>query len=269
MLKALIAAAAALTMSASWLAGAALAQQPGPEIVKDLAPTGRLRAAINLGNGVLAQGTPNAPRGVSVDLARELAKRTGLAIDFVVFDAAGKVFEANKTGAWDIAFMAREPQRAAEVDFTAAYVLIEGTYLVLKNSPLKMIEDVDKPGHKIAVGKGSAYDLFLTRNIKNAELVRAASGGCCLMVEMFLKDKLDAAADVKASLLEYAKNDPNVRVMDGRFQVIEQAMGTPKGRPQAAAYLAKFVEEMKSSGFVADGLKRSNQTTATVAPPAK
>jgi polar amino acid transport system substrate-binding protein len=200
-------------------------------------------------------------------LARELARRTGLPLDLVTFEAAGKVFEANKAGAWDIAFMAREPQRAAEVEFTNPYVLIEGTYMVLTTSPLKSVADVDKPGIRIAVGRGSAYDLFLTRNIKSAELVRAATGGGRAMIDMFLADKLDAAAGVKAALLEYAKTDPKVRVMDGRFQVIEQAMGTPKGRTLAAAYLSKFVEEMKASGFVAEGLKRTNQPTATVAPP--
>lgn len=248
-------------------ATSAQAQTAPPEIVRELAPTGKLRAAINLGNSVLAQGTMQEPRGLSVDLAREVAKRTGLTVELITFDAAGKVFEANKSGAWDIAFMAREPQRATEVEFTTPYVLIEGTYLVLKDSPLKTVDDVDKPGIKIAVGRNSAYDLFLTRNIKNAELVRAATGGCCQMVELFLDQKLDAAAGVKAALLDYAAKDPKVRVMDGRFQVIEQAMGTPKGRTAAAAWLKNFIEEMKRSGFVAEGLKRSNQTTATVAPP--
>lgn len=259
--------ACAISLCAALGAAPASAQNVPTEVTKDLAPTGRLRAAINLGNSVLAQGTPQEPRGLSVDLAREVARRIGLPLDFTVYDAAGKVFEANKTGAWDIAFMAREPQRAAEVEFTTPYVLIEGTYLVLKDSPLQKVEDVDKPGIKIAVGRNSAYDLFLTRNIKNAEIVRAAAGGCCLMVELFLAEKLDAAAGVKAALLDYAAKDPKVRVMDGRFQVIEQAMGTPKGRTTAAAWLKSFVEEMKASGFVAEGLKRSNQTSATVAPP--
>ena len=247
---------------------AAEAQAPSPAAIKDLAPTGRLRAAINLGNSVLAQGTPDAPRGLSVDLARELARRTGLALDLVAFEAAGKVFDAMKTGAWDIAFMAHEPRRADQIEFTAPYVEIEGTYMVLKDSPLKSIEDVDKPGIRIAVGLGSAYDLFLTRTIKSAQLVRAHTGGGTAMIELFFKEKLDVAAGVRQALEVYAARDPKVRVMDGRFQVIAQAMGTPKGRTEAASYLRAFIEEMKASGFVAEGLKRSGQS-ATVAAPAK
>ena len=259
---------------------AALAQAPGPtskgstvtsvppEVVKELAPTGKLRAALNLGNGVLVQGSPQEPRGVTVDLSRELARRLGVPVEFVTYEAAGKVFEALKTGAWDVAFFAIEPVRAADVDFTAPYVLIEGTYMVLKDSPLKVVADVDRPGVRIAVGVGSAYDLYLTRNLKNATLVRAKTGGGRAMIDLFLADKLEAAAGVKQPLVEYAATDPKVRVMDGRFQVIEQAMGTPKGRTAAARYLRGFVEEMKASGFVADALKRSNQPDAEVAPPA-
>jgi polar amino acid transport system substrate-binding protein len=240
-----------------------------PEVLKELAPTGKLRAALNLGNGVLVQGTPQDPRGVTVDLSRELGRRTGLPVELVTYEAAGKVFEALKTGAWDIAFFAIEPVRAAEVEFTAPYVLIEGTYMVLQDSPLKVVADVDRPGVRIAVGVGSAYDLYLTRNLKNATLVRAKTGGGRAMIDLFLADKLEAAAGVKQPLVEYAATDPKVRVMDGRFQVIEQAMGTPKGRTKAAAYLRGFIEEMKASGFVADALKRSNQPDAEVAPPSK
>jgi polar amino acid transport system substrate-binding protein len=238
------------------------------DVVKELAPTGKLRAALNLGNGVLVQGPPQDPRGVTVDLSRELARRIGVQLEFVTYEAAGKVFEALKSGAWDVAFFAVEPVRAADVDFTAPYVLIEGTYMVLKDSPLKVVADVDRPGVRIAVGVGSAYDLYLTRTLKSATLVRAKTGGGRAMIDLFLADKLEAAAGVKQPLVEYAKTDPNVRVMDGRFQVIEQAMGTPKGRPAAARYLRGFVEEMKASGFVADALRRSNQPDAEVAPPA-
>jgi polar amino acid transport system substrate-binding protein len=239
-----------------------------PEIVKDLAPTGKLRAAINLGNSVLAQKEGGEIKGVTADLARELARRAGVPLELVPFEAAGKVFEALKAGAWDIAFLAIEPVRAAEIDFTPPYVLIEGTYMVLKDSPLKEIADVDKPGIRIAVGPGSAYDLYLTRNLKHATLVRAHTGGGRAMIDLFLKDKLEVAAGVKQPLVDYAKTDPNVRVMDGRFMEIRQAMGTPKGRTFAAGYLPGFIEEMKASGFVADALKRSNQLDATVAPPA-
>lgn len=250
------------------IAAAAQSAPPSPEVLKDLAPSGRLRAGINLGNSVLAQGTLQEPRGLSVDLARELAKRTGLPLDLVTFEAAGKVFDALKTNAWDIAFMAHEPRRADEIEFTAPYVEIEGTYMVLKESPLKSVNEVDKPGIRIAVGLNSAYDLFLTRTIKNATLVRAHTGGGSAMIELYFKEKLDVAAGVRQALEVYAATDPKVRVMDGRFQVIAQAMGTPKGRTVAAAYLRGFVEEMKRSGFVAEGLKRSGQT-ATVAAAAK
>jgi polar amino acid transport system substrate-binding protein len=239
-----------------------------PEVVKEIAPTGKLRAAINLGNAVLAQkGADGAPKGVSVDLSRELARRLGVPIELITFEAAGKVFEGIKAGNVDLAFIAIEPVRAAEIEFSSPYVLIEGGYMVPKDSPLKVVEDVDRPGIKIAVGLNSAYDLFLTRTIKNAQVVRAHTGGGEAMIELFLKDKLDVVAGVKPVLVEYAKTNAAMRVMDGRFMVIQQSMGLPKGRTTAARYVRTFVEDVKASGFVADALKRSNQTDATVAPP--
>ena len=240
------------------------------DLVKDLAPTGKLRAAINLGNMVLAQKDPATGdmRGVTVDLARELARRVGLPLELVPFDAAGKVFEALKAGAWDVAFLAIEPVRAAEIAFTAPYVIIEGVYLVPKDSPLRAVADVDRDGVRIAVNKGSAYDLYLTRTIKHAQLVRGENG-----IELFVRDRLEAAAGVKQPLVEYAKTDPSVRIMDGRFMEIRQAMGAPKlryqGRDAAPRYLHAFVEEMKATGFIAEALRRSNQPDAAVAPPAK
>jgi polar amino acid transport system substrate-binding protein len=240
-----------------------------PDVVKDLAPAGKLRAAINLGNMVLAQKDPanGEPRGITVDLARELARRVGLPLELVTFDAAGKVFDALKNAAWDIAFLAIEPARAAEIAFTAPYVIIEGVYLVPTNSPLRVVADVDRDGVRIAVNKGSAYDLFLTRTLKHAKLVRGENG-----IDLFRKDKLEVAAGVKQPLVEFAKTHPDVRVMDGRFMEIRQAMGTPKlryaGRDAAPRYLHAFVEEMKATGFVAKALERSNQPDAMVAPAA-
>jgi polar amino acid transport system substrate-binding protein len=231
------------------------------DVAKELAPKGKLRVAINHGNPVLVQGTPEAPRGVTIDLARELARRTGLALELVPFAAAGKVFEALKENAWDVAFLAVEPVRAAEISFTAPYVIIEGVYLVPKDSPLKSVADVDKPGVRIGVNRNSAYDLYLTRTLKNAQLVRGEDG-----VALFTKESLEAAAGVKQPIAAYAKAHPDVRVMDGRFMEIRQAMGTPRGRDAAAEYLRSFIEEMKASGFVADALKRSNQPDAVVAP---
>jgi polar amino acid transport system substrate-binding protein len=257
---------AAVMLLAATLPGSAQGAAPA-DVLKDLAPTGKLRAAINFGNGVLAQkGKDGEPQGISVDLSRELAKRLGVEVVFVTFEAAGKVFEAAKAGSWDIGFVAIEPVRAALIEFTPPYVIIDGTYMVRNDSPLKEVDDVDKPGIKIAVGLGSAYDLYLTRTIKNATLVRAKVGGGKAMIELWLNDKLDAAAGVRQQLEAYAKDHADVRIMSGAFQEIKQAMGTPKGRTAGAAYLAKFVEEMKASGFVADALKRSGQVAKV--PPA-
>ena len=227
--------------------GAAFAQNSGnlsqrgnpmspvpPDVVKSLAPTGKLRVAINLGNTVLAQtdAATGQPKGITPDLARELGRRLGVPVELIAFDAAGKSFEAVKAGKLDIVFLAIEPVRAAEVAFTAPYVIIEGVYMVPKDSTLKSVADVDREGVRIAVNKASAYDLYLTRTLKHAKLVRSESG-----VDLFVKDKLEAAAGVKQPLVAYAKTNPNVRVMDGRFMEIQQAMGTPKGRDAGARYL--------------------------------
>ena len=251
----------------SSLTGAS-AQSASPEVLHDLAPTGKLRAAINFGNSVLAQRGPEGqPMGVTGDLSRELAKRLGVLVEFVTYDAAGKVFDEVANNKWDIAFVAIEPVRASAIEFSAPYVIIEGTYMVRKDSPLKTIDEVDKPGIRIAVGPKSAYDLYLTRTIKHATLVRASIGGGRAMIDVFLKDNLEVAAGVRQPLEDYAKDHPNMRVMDGAFQEINQAMGVPKGKTAGAKYLAAFLEEMKASGFVAAALKRSNQK-AKVAPPA-
>jgi polar amino acid transport system substrate-binding protein len=237
-------------------------------VVTELAPSGKLRAAINFGNAVLAQKDPasGTPRGVSPALARELAKHLGVPVAFVTFDAAGKVFDALPSGVWDVAFLAIDPTRAAGIDFTAPYVTIEGTYVVPANSPLRTIADVDRDGVRVAVGRASAYDLYLTRTLKHAKLIREQSGVDAF--DLFLKDRLEAIAGVKQPLVAFAKSHPDTRVIPGRFMVIEQAMGTPKGRPAGARYLSAFVEEMKASGFVAQALAESGQPDAAVAPPA-
>jgi polar amino acid transport system substrate-binding protein len=237
-----------------------------PDLVKELAPTGRLRAAINLGNSVLAQPDPagGPPRGVSGELARELARRLGVGIDYVIFDSAGKVFEALKEGLWDVAFLAIDPVRAAGIAFTAPYVVIEGVYLVPRDSPLQAVEDVDREGVRIAVAEGSAYDLYLSRAIKRATLVRQPSGPESL--EMFVRDGLEAAAGVRQPISAFAQAHPDARIIPGRFMAIEQAMGTVKGREAGIAYLRTFIAEMKASGFVARALAASGQGDATVAP---
>lgn len=235
-----------------------------PDVVKALAPTGKLRVSINLGNIVLAQGTPAAPTGITPELARELGKRLNVPVELVPFDAAGKAFEALKAGGIDVIFLAIEPVRANEIDFTAPYVLIEGVYMVKNDSPIKSNADVDKPGVRIAVNVGSAYDLYLSRTLKNATLVRGESGP-----DTFLAQKLDVVGGVKQAQQAFAKDHPGLRILDGRFMEIQQAMGTPKGRDAGAKYLKAFVEEMKTSGFVADALRRSGQHDAEVAPAAK
>ena len=182
--------------------GGSIVSTVSADVVKDLAPTGKLRAAINLGNMVLAQKDAASGElgGVTVDLARELGRRLAVPVELVPFDAAGKVFDALKSGAWDIAFLAIEPVRAAEISFTAPYVIIEGVYMVPANSPLQAVADVDREGVRIAVNKGSAYDLYLTRTLKHATLVRGESG-----TDLLLNDKLEAAAGVKQPLVEFAK----------------------------------------------------------------
>jgi polar amino acid transport system substrate-binding protein len=239
-----------------------------PEALRELAPNGRLRAAINFGNPVLANRHPQTgkPQGVSVDLARELARRLGVEVEFVTFDAAGKVVDALARSAWDIAFLAIDPVRAAQIAFTAPYVVIEGTYLVREQSPRRSVADFDRPGVRIAVGRGAAYDLFLTRTLKEAELVRAdTSPGA---IELFLERGLDAAAGVRQPLLAFAAHQSGFRVIDGCFTAIEQALGLPKGRDAGLAFLAHFIEEMKSGGFVAAALDRNGVRDASVAPAA-
>jgi polar amino acid transport system substrate-binding protein len=242
---------------------------PSPAVLKDLAPTGKLRVSINLGNIVLAMKDPKTGElgGVSVELARELGKRLGVPVDYATFDAAGKAFDALTAGGIDVIFLAIEPVRAAQIEFTAPYVLIEGNYLVAADSKFKTVTDLDQPGVKITVGKGAAYDLFLSRTLKNAELIRTSTGPEAMT--KFADEKFDAVAGVKQAIVKFSKTRPGLRVIEPRFMAIEQAMGTPKGRLAGAEYLRAYVEEMKANGFVADALKRSKQDDAVVAPPAK
>ena len=232
-----------------------------------LAPSGTLRASINLGNPLLAHINPQTGQaaGVSVDLSQALAKRLGVALELKVFNAAGKSVQALSEGQADIGFFALDPLRGEGVLFTQAYVLIEGSYLVAKDSAIQKNEEVDRTGVRIAVGKGSAYDLFLTREIKQAQLQRAPTSPTT--VDFFLKEKLEVAAGVKQQLEFDAARLPNLRLLPGRFMVIEQAMGLPKDRaPEAQRYLRLYVEEMKSSGFVAASLKKHKIEGASIAP---
>lgn len=232
----------------------------------ELAATGKLRAAINFGNPILAQKDANGePRGVSVDLAREAGRRLGVPVELVLFNSAGNVVEAVKARSVDLAFVAIDPVRAADTEYTAPYVVIEGAYLVRNDSKLTRNDEVDRPGIRVAVGRGSAYDLYLTRELKSATLVRAPTSP--LVTDTFLAQNLDVAAGVKQQLEADAKRVGGVRLLPGRFMVIEQAMGVPKGRLAAQAWLAGFIEEMKASGFVAESLRRHGIEGAVVAPP--
>jgi polar amino acid transport system substrate-binding protein len=231
-------------------------------IASDLAPGGALRAAINLGNPVLAQGTSVAPRGVTIDIGRESAARLGVGVEFACFDAARDSLAALLTGRADICFLGIEPARADEVAFTAPYVLIEGVYAVPDRSPLTTAAEVDSPGVRIGVKRGSAYDLFLTRTLRHAEVVRGAEG-----TEVFLAENLEAAAGVREPVTEFVGSHPGIRLIEGRFMEIRQAVGTTKAkRPDTIGFLHKLVEDLKASGFIADSLRRSGQTAA-VAPP--
>ena len=232
-------------------------------VAVDLAPGGTLRAAINLGNPVLAQGTAAAPTGVAVDIAREIGARLGLPVELACFDAARDSFAAVTTGRADICFLAIEPARAAEVAFTAPYVLIEGVYAVSEQSPLVAVADVDRPGVRIGVKRGSAYDLFLTRTLQHATVVRGTEG-----TAEFLTGNLEAAAGVREPMTEFVGSHPGFRLVAGRFMEIPQAVGTAASkRPETTSFLHGLVEELKAAGFVADALRRSGQT-APVAPPA-
>lgn len=236
-------------------------------LVASFTPTGRLRASINLGNPILANKDPatGQPVGVSIDLAHALARRLEVELDLVVFDTAGKSVDAVKNERADIGFFAVDPLRGQEISFTAPYVLIEGSYLVREASPLQRNEEVDQAGLRVTVGAGSAYDLYLTRSLKQAQIVRAPSSPA--VVDTFMAQNLEVAAGVTQQLQADAQRIPGLRLLPGRFMVIEQAMGTPKSRGQDAADgLRAFVEEMKASGFVAEALKRHGIQGAAVAP---
>ena len=231
-------------------------------IAGDLAPTGVLRASINLGNPVLAHGTPTEPGGVTVDIAREVGARLDLPVELVCFDAARKSFEALTKGRADICFLAVEPAREAEVAFTAPYVVIEGVFAVPRHSPAATPADVDQPGVRIGVKRGSAYDLFLSRTLQHATVVRGEEG-----VDVFLEEGLDVAAGIRQPMTAFVNTHPDVRLIDERFMQIQQAVGTTKARrPETAEFLREVVEDLKASGFVADALRRSGQADATVAP---
>ncbi|MDO9075785.1 MAG: ABC transporter substrate-binding protein [Rubrivivax sp.] len=243
--------------------------RPAPELVAAFAPSGKLRASINLGNPILARRNASSGQaeGVSVDLAWALAAELGVGIELKVFDAAAKSVVAVTSGDADIGFFAIDPKRGEGVRFSAAYVQIEGAYLVRNASPLTDNQQVDRAGTTVMVGKGSAYDLFLSRELKGATILRAPTSPA--VVDTFLAEKADVAAGVKQQLQADAARLGGLRLLPGRFMVIEQAMGVQANRGEAAQqYLRAFVERMKASGFVAQALERHQIKGAIVAPAA-
>lgn len=237
-----------------------------PTLRSELAPTGKLRVGINYGNPVLATRDPanGELRGVAVDLARELGTRSGLPVELVAFNSAGKMFDAVKAGAWDVAFLAIDPGRADEIVFTAPYVEIEGTYLVPSGAPFSTTADVDRHGVRIGVSAKSAYDLFLSRSIEQAELIRASDPNAAF--ELIVAGKVDVVAGVRQHLVASAAKLPGSRVLDGRFMAIQQALGIPKGCEEGARYLREFIEDVKASGFVAKAIDKAGVRGVSVAP---
>jgi len=234
--------------------------------MKELTPTGKLRVGVNLSNFLLVQRNADGTiRGIVPDLAQELAKRLGVTAELHKYEKVGDVADGAKKGEWDVAFIGAEPQRAAEIDFTAPYVEIEATYLVPAGSPIQSLGDVDRKGVRIAVAERSAYHLWLERNIKHATLVTAA--GIEASYQVFVKDKLEVLAGLKPRLMEDVAKLAGSKILDGRFTAVQQAIGTPKGRPEGAAYLRKFAEDVKASGLVAQLIARHGIRGLSVAAP--
>lgn len=229
----------------------------------DLAPTGTLRASVNLGNAVLAQGTPEEPRGITVEIAQQVAQRLELPLELVCFGAAKDSLAAVTTGDADLCFLAVDPARAETVAFTAPYVVIEGAFVVPEGSAISSSDEVDHPGVRIGVKQGSAYDLYLTRNLQHAELVRGSEG-----VEVFAEQDLEVGAGIRVPVTDWAAARGGLRVLEPAFMQIEQAVGTTRERSEdTVAWLTSLVEELKASGFVAEALARSGRRDGVVAPP--
>lgn len=232
-----------------------------------LAPTGTLRAGINMSNFLLVTGrSPSGdPEGVSPDMARAIADKLGVPLKYVPFKTPGELADQAENNVWDIGLIGAEPQRAEKITFTNAYVEIEATYLVPAGSPIKSIADVDKPGVRIAVTARAAYDLWLERNIKQATLIRSSSLDAAM--EQFQAEKLEALAGLRPRLITDVAKLPGARILDGQFTAVQQAIGTPKPNAAGATFLRQFVEEAKASGFVAKLIEKHKVKGLSVAPP--
>ena len=239
-----------------------------PAVRAALAPTGTLRVALNMSNALLTATDPatGEPCGLAADLGHELGQRLGVPVALLPYPNPGVLADAASTGVWDVGFIGAEPQRAQEIDFTSAYVEIEATYLVPPDSPLRAIAEVDRLGVRIAVPERSAYELYLTRSLQHAQLVRIQ--GADNAFKRFVADHLDALAGLRPRLVTDHDALPGSRLLDGNFTAVQQAAGAPKGRPIGAQYLCAFIEDIKSTGLVARTIARHNVRGLTVAPPA-
>jgi polar amino acid transport system substrate-binding protein len=240
-----------------------------PTARAQIAPTGMLRAGVNLGNFLLTakNSATGEIRGIAVDIARELGQRLGVPVEIIGYPTPGELADAATFGAWDVGFLGAEPQRAKEIDFTAAYVEIEATYLVPPGSPLREIPDVDREGVRIAVPEKSAYELYLTRSLKHAKLMRTKGGDAAF--KLFVDQNLEALAGLRPRLVKDHDKLSGSRIIYGRFTAVQQAIGVPKGRPAGAKYLREFVEDIKMSGLVAKTIDKNGVRGLTVAPPAQ
>ena len=243
-----------------------MAVTPNPAVVAELAPNGVLRAGINLSNFLLVTGRAanGDPQGIAPDMAGEIAARLKVPLELIAYESPGKLADA--VADWDIGLIGAEPARAAQIAFSAAYLEIEATYLVPADSKIRSVEEIDRKGVRIAVAARSAYDLYLSRSIKNAELMRVA--GLDASYELFVREKLDALAGLRPRLVKDVRNLPGARVLEGRFTAVQQAVGTPKARVAAAAFLAAFIEEAKASGLVARLIQRHGVHGVNIAPAA-
>ncbi len=236
------------------------------DLLSQIAPTGKLRAGINLLNFLLVTGksADGMPEGVAPDMARAIAKKLGVPLELVPYATPGELADAALDGAWDIGLIGSEPARAEKIDFTAAYVEIEATYLVPAGSTLRHASEVDQPGNRIAVASRSAYDLWLVRNIKHATLMHA--DGFEATLDLFLTQKLEAMASLKPGLLNDVEKVPGSRILEGKFTAVQQSVGVPKGRTLAAQWLQEFVQQAKASGFVAELIAKHHVKGLSVAP---
>jgi len=242
---------------------------PSQQVIAELTPTGVLRAAINMGNFLLVTGKDPSgdPSGVSPDMAAALAARLGVPVKYVPYARPGEIADDAEKGAWDIGLIGAEPQRAAVIDFTAAYCEIEATYLVPAGSPIRSVAEVDQPGQRVAVTARSAYGLWLENNFKKGQLLQFDNADEA--VKRFVDDKMDAYAGLRPGLLSVAEKLPGSRILDGQFTAVQQAIGTPKKNAAAFAFLRDFVEEAKKAGIVASLIERHGvKGRLSVAPPA-